>query len=205
VLSALVTAAVWRYVPAGTSAPGADRSPASWPRGSGRLLACSALLGLASIAVWTLGRQVITEQGGSPVFSALVWTVLGAAGLVGAVSGPLVARLGIARAWQLGMVVMGAATTTFAVSARVPVVAVVAAFAFGATYIALTGVLLVWATRLFPERVAFGVGSAFLVVAVGQAAGSALAGSGVETFSITTVFIICTATALAGAALAHRL
>jgi predicted MFS family arabinose efflux permease len=148
---------------------------------------------------------VITEQGGTPLMSALVWTVLGAAGLVGAVSGPLVARLGIARAWQLGMVVMGAATTAFAVFAGAPVVTVAAAFAFGAAYIALTGVLLVWATRLFPGQIAFGVGSAFLVVAAGQAVGSALAGSGVEILSITTVFIICTATALTGAALAHRL
>ncbi|BBY87875.1 MFS transporter [Mycolicibacterium tokaiense] len=205
VLSALVTVAVWRYVPAGVHAPEGHRSPGNWPPGSVRLLVCSAALGLASIAVWTLGRQVISEQGGTPLVSALVWTVLGGAGLVGAVSGPLVGRLGIARAWQLGMVVMGAATTAFAVFAQLPVVTVAAAFAFGAAYIALTGVLLVWATRLFPERVAFGVGSAFLVVAAGQAAGSTLAGSGVQMLSITTVFIICTAIALAGAAVGHRL
>lgn len=40
---------------------------------------------------------------------------------------------------------------------------------FGAVYIALTGILLVWGTRAYPEAPAVGVGAAFLLIALGQA------------------------------------
>jgi predicted MFS family arabinose efflux permease len=208
VLSALVTMAVWRYVPGDDSSSGAaidgPATPGRLHVRSGRLMACSAALGLGSIAVWTLGRQVITEQGGMPVLAAAVWTALGAAGLVGAVAGPVVARLGITSAWLIGMAIMGTSTVAIAFFAGQPAVAVISAVAFGASYIALTGVLLVWATRVFPDRVASGVGRAFLAVAAGQAVGSLLAGSGVQNLSTTTVFVTCAVVTALGAALAPR-
>jgi hypothetical protein len=43
-----------------------------------------------------------------------------------------------------------------------------AAALFGAVYIGLTAVLLVWGTRTYPDAPALGVGAAFLLIAVGQ-------------------------------------
>ncbi|MEV0983913.1 hypothetical protein AB0I45_06110 [Brevibacterium sp. NPDC049920] len=48
---------------------------------------------------------------------------------------------------------------------------------FGATYIGLTGILLIWRTQVHPRSPATGVGLAFLVLALGQAAGAPLVGS----------------------------
>ncbi len=37
------------------------------------------------------------------------------------------------------------------------------------TYVALCGLLLVWSTRIYPDRPSFGIGASFLMIAVGQA------------------------------------
>lgn len=205
-ISALVTVAVWRFVPPrhrphlAVDTP--DQAAGGLPAGSTRLLACSALMGMGSIAVWTLGRQAILEQGGTTLLAALVWTIIGTAGIAGALAGSAVNRLGLAPSWVIGMTAMAAAGLTLGLLATHPLAAVTAAAAFGAAYIALTGVLLVWATRLFPDRASFGVGISFLVIAAGQAIASPLAGAGVEPLGLPGVFIACAAVTGIGALLA---
>jgi len=105
----------------------------------------------------------------SAAASTLMWIVLGVAGVAGAFTGDLVARTGPARVWFLGMLLLAAATATFAVAPGVPPAVFVAAALFGAVYIGLTAVLLVWGTRAYPDAPAVGVGAAFLLIAVGQA------------------------------------
>ena len=97
-----------------------------------------------------------------------MWTVIGIAGIAAALAGPAVNRLGLTHSWISAMAPMAAAGCLFALLAAQPVAATTAAAAFGAAYIALTGILLVWATRLFPDRASFGVGISFLFIAVGQ-------------------------------------
>jgi predicted MFS family arabinose efflux permease len=89
--------------------------------------------------------------------------------VAGAFTGDLVARTGPARVWLLGMFLLAAATATFALAPGVLPAVFVAAALFGAVYIGLTAVLLVWGTRTYPDAPAVGVGAAFLLIAVGQA------------------------------------
>jgi predicted MFS family arabinose efflux permease len=74
------------------------------------------------------------------------------------------------------------------------VAVVPAAAAFGAAYIAITGVALLWATRVYPDAVAFGVGASFLAIAVGQALGAPAVGVLLETTSVPTAFTLTAAT-----------
>lgn len=208
VASALVTIAVWRLIPPGRppqqthqARPDGHAGP---PAGTLRLLVCSALMGLGSIAVWTLGRQTIVDQGGTPLLATLVWTTIGAAGIAGALAGSAVNRLGLGRSWVIAMTSMAAASLTLSLFAAHPLGALSAAAAFGAAYIALTGILLIWATRLFPDRASFGVGTSFLFIAAGQAIGSPLAGAGVEPLTLPGVFIAGAAVTGIGALLAPR-
>ena len=207
-VSAVVTVAVWRFVPDGRPTRHRrevrpDRA-GSLPPGTLRLLVCSGLMGLASIGVWTLGRQTIIDRGGTSLLVAIVWTVIGIAGIAGALAGPAVNRLGLTRSWITAMASMAVAEVLFALLATQPVVAATAAAAFGAAYIALTGILLVWAIRLFPDRASFGVGISFLLIAVGQAVGAPLAGAGVDPLTLPGVFIACAVVAGAAALLAPR-
>ncbi len=156
--------------PRGPSGAAAAERPGSWWRpGAGRLLLAAAALGVGSAAVWVFGRDLVVTAGGvSASASTLMWIALGVAGVGGAFTGDLVARTGLARAWAAGMLLLAAATAAFALAPGVLPVVFAAAALFGAVYIGLTAVLLVWGTRTYPDTPALGVGAAFLLIAVGQ-------------------------------------
>jgi len=156
------------------------------------LLVASFTLGLGSTAVWTLGRElIVTEGGASALLAGMMWTLIGAAGIAGALSGPLVQRVGVTGSWALLMIALAGATSALALAPAGVAVIVIAATGFGAAYIALTGVALLWATRAYPERIAFAVGSSFFMIAAGQAVGAFAAGLGADQLGLTTVFYLC--------------
>jgi predicted MFS family arabinose efflux permease len=164
------------------------------PPGALRLLGAAALVGLASSAVWTFGRDIaVTSGGASPQSATIMWIVLGAAGLLAAFTGDLAARVGPRTAWSAATLTLAAATACFALAAHPAIL--VAAAAFGAVYIALTGLLLLSGTQIYPDAPAFGVGAAFLLIAVGQAVGAPLIGILTDLTSQPTAFLIAAAAA----------
>lgn len=200
VAALLVTLAVARTV------PGADHpSPASLatvpvrrPAGLGRLLTAAGLLGLGSAAVWTFGKEVVTTASGD-VLATAVWIALGAAGLLGALAGDLSTRIGLARSWSAAMVLLAGATAALGLASDRPVVALGAGAVFGAVYIALTGLLLLWGAGVDPARPVRGVGAAFLLIAVGQALGAPLLGLLVDRAGVGAAFLAAGAVLVLGA------
>jgi predicted MFS family arabinose efflux permease len=207
--AAVVTVWIAVTIPRQDSAADGSRQallPARWfPRGSVRLLTAATLLGAGSAAIWTFGRDIAISSGGvSSAASTVLWIVLGAAGLLGALTGDLTARVGLAAAWSIAMVVLAGATATFAFAVRQYPVILAAAAVFGAVYIALTGVLLLWGVRIYPDHPAFGVGAPFFLIAAGQAAGSPLIGLLSDTTAATVAFGVAAAGLAAGAAVRPR-
>ena len=137
--------------PAGGATP-LDR-PRAWRRrlGTARLLAAALVFGAGSSAVWTFGRDVVSSAGASELVSTGSSIVLGAAGLLGALAGDVVARLGLARAWTAAMLLVAAATLALGLAASTTVAVFTGAAVFGGVYIALSGMLLLWGTRVFPD------------------------------------------------------
>lgn len=215
VVAAVVTCWLARVVPAGTVDPaptGEDEtllagtgSPAvrrRLPPGTWRLLIASFLMGLSSTAVWGFGRDLLaTQVGATTLGSALTWTVLGAAGILGALGGDLVRRVGLPTSWSALMLTMGAGTALFALAPATDAVVLTAATLFGASYIGLTGLALLWSANLYPTRTSFGVGLSFFTIAAGQAVGAALAGQLIESWSALVVFCTWAGLAVLGAAL----
>ena len=72
---------------------------------------------------------------------------------------------------------------------------------FGAAYIALTGLLLLWSTRLYPDRTSFGVGVAFFTIAAGQALGAPAAGALSDGVGPRSAFLVIAAIGLSAVAL----
>lgn len=178
--------------------------------GAGRMLTAAAAMGAAASAVWTFGRDLaVAEAGLGPTASVAMWTVLGAAGTLGAFTGELACRAGLRHAWALSMLALAAATAVPALAPAVaPAAAAPAAFAaaalFGAVYTALTGLLLLWGIRLYPDAPSFGVGAAFLMIAAGQTAGAPLAGLAADTWSLTAAFVLAAVAAVLGALIRPR-
>ncbi|MCM0622796.1 MFS transporter [Nocardioides bruguierae] len=208
--AAAVTWWIWVTMPGGRAlADGSSERSADEPsscrrRASGEsalpLLLASFFMGLASVAVWTLGRElIVTEGDANALLAGLMWTLMGAAGIAGALSGPLVQRIGVTGSWSVLMIALAAATAGLALAPRSIAMIVIGAAVFGGAYIALTGVALLWATRIYPERTAYGVGASFLMIAVGQALGAPLAGIGGDRFGYSVVFYLCASVATAGA------
>lgn len=182
VVCALVTAWVAWAVPSGDS--GSTRSARSLlpapllPTGAGTLLLAALAAGFASSAVWTFGRGVLITEGGlSEAASLGAWALLGAFGVLGAAAaGDLALRLGLRASWTITMLAMGAVTVLMGAFPHLRPVAWLTAATFGASYIAMSGLLLLWGTNVYANAPGAGVGVAFLSLALSQAFGSSAAG-----------------------------
>lgn len=165
-----------------------------------RLVVAAATMGAASAAGWTFGQDLLSTVGGhTPAFSTVAWIVLGASGLLGAGAGDLTARLGMRRVWAMLMIAMAASTAALAAAPQSPLVAIAGSAVFGAAYIALTGVLLMWGIEVFDGEPARGVGLVFLVLALGQAGAAPLLGFVADGSVLTTAFWAAVAVAVLGA------
>ncbi|WP_458116541.1 MFS transporter [Arthrobacter sp. D2-10] len=149
------------------------------------------LAGAASAAVWTFGRSLVTSEGQLSDSAATVfWVCMGAAGIAGAFSGDLVIRWGIRKAWTMTAVLMGAATLVLGVLPGNDLAVFTAGACFGASYVALSGVLIAWATDALPDSAAAGTAALFITLALGQAAGAALIGVLLNATNSGTAFVV---------------
>lgn len=137
-----------------------------------RLIFASFLMGSASTAIWSFGGQIVTTRlisGGTGV--GLLWIAIGAAGIAGAGAGTLIARFGIDRVHRVFLATM--ATGIFLVAfGGTATLALWGGIFFGAAYIMLTGVYLIWGVSALPDRPATGLMIGFLTMAIGQTAGA---------------------------------
>lgn len=169
-----------------------------------RLLVVSALLGLTSAPYWNFSRERVLQLDMSPFVSTVFWFTIGAAGLLGGLAGYLVDRRGLARAngiawsgWTIALGMLGLPNVG-------PVPAFISAALFGAAYMALTGLCILWSARLFPTAGSRGVTYSFAALAVGQTLGAPMAGMIAETAGISTAFGSSALVSLVALVLASR-
>lgn len=105
-----------------------------------RLISASFLIGAASTALWFFGGQLVaSKMGWGSTGTGLLWTCIGAGGLLGASAGTLVGRFGLDRVhWAfLGLMAASIPSVGFGLGA---VPTVVGGAISGAAYVMLTGV-----------------------------------------------------------------
>ncbi|WP_286928374.1 MULTISPECIES: MFS transporter [Aeromicrobium] len=176
-----------------------------FPTGSVRLTVAAALTGVASAAVWTFGRDLLVTDGHlGEQASTIAWILLGAFGVLGAAGGDLTERFGLRAAWTATALVLAGATAVVAAWPGSLLAACFALAAFGAAYIAASGLLLLWGTRVHPRIPAAGVGWGFLVLALGQAVGAAALGTLADASSTRLAFAAAAALGVAAAAVRPR-
>lgn len=169
------------------------------PSGSGRLIGAALLMGASSAAIWTFGRDLLVTEGGmSGQASTIGWILLGIFGVLGAGAGDLAQRIGLRTGWRTGMLALALSTSLLAAWPGTIGPAWAALAGFGAAYIALTGFLLLWGTAVHARDPAVGVGTAFLMVALGQALAAPVIGGLGEMIGLRGSFLVAALLALVG-------
>ncbi|MGZ9809615.1 MFS transporter [Pseudoroseicyclus sp. H15] len=142
-----------------------------------RLISASLLMGAASTALWSFGGQLVSQQlGWGPTGTGLLWTCIGVGGLAGAWAGSLIGRFGLDPVHWTSLGLMAAGIVAVGTGIATPPLALIGGTLFGAAYLMLTGVYLVWGIRALPDRPATGLMIGFLTIAIGQTAGAPLFG-----------------------------
>jgi len=190
--------------PGGTPRELLPRLRWSWfvsPR-SGPLFVVAVLLGVGISVYLTFAPDLIVAAAGdSDLARAVFWTLVGAAGITGAVTGDVVFRIGIRGALACSVLGLACAIGLLAFAPGSWPAIVGSGLLFGATMMGVTGVLAVWTAEVFADRVSAGVGAVYLVYGVGQFAGPGIFGFVAEVTSLRTVFVTAAAVCLSAVAL----
>jgi predicted MFS family arabinose efflux permease len=134
------------------------------------------VVGAGSALIWTFGPLLVTEAGAVDAGQVgWLWIALGVGGLVGPLTGMVVGRLGPRGGWRLfaGVLVLGNVALAVAIRLGTSWAAFTAMAIFGAGYMCLSGVLILWARAAWPTAAGAGTSVLFIALAVGQALGSA--------------------------------
>jgi predicted MFS family arabinose efflux permease len=135
-----------------------------------RLIVASFLMGAGSTAIWSFGSQLVALRlEWHDTGAGVLWMVTGAAGT-------LVARFGMDLMHRLFLLAMAAGMLLIGFESTTPALTLIGGALFGAAYITISGIYLVWGVSALPERPATGLMICFLTLAVGQTAGSPLFG-----------------------------
>lgn len=149
-----------------------------------RLAAAAGLSGAASTVVWSFGADLLEANlGWSGRQVGMLWTVMGCAGVVGAMAGSLIARCGMRVVHMVSHLALALSVCAVGLEQAQPAFVFAGGAVFGAAYLMLTGVYLVWGVSALPERPAHGVTLAFLALALGQTLGAMAFGVATENAS----------------------
>ena len=176
---ALISLLLARYcLPAGRADP--QGSPVGWRdrlhnRALQRVIIIAFLSGVASAAWWCFGPDVLRQHSHlNEGQASMLWLVSGAAGILGALTGPLARCIGMRQVYWLAQLAMAVPLLLLAALTHFSYWLVPAAALCGAGYVTLSGILLVAGAAATPQNAASGVAAAFLTLAIGQIAGAIL-------------------------------
>ncbi|MBD3924497.1 MFS transporter [Nocardioides cavernae] len=169
--------------------------------------AAAVVVGAGSALLWSYGPLIATGPG--PVDDGSVgflWIALGLGGLLGPLTGRLVERRGLARAWawSVGAVAVASVALAGAVGLGLAWPAYVAMACFGAGYMCLSGVLILWARDAWPEAAGRGTSVLFVALAVGQAVGAVGFDLWLDVAGAVTACLTAALLCLAGASSVRR-
>ena len=177
VLALLVVVAVVTTIPRGH---GGAMSPARdfrLPSDVAKLAFAAFVMGMASTAVWSFGGELVSgNHGWEQPRIGMLWTVVGVSGAIGGFAGILIARTGLNTVHRVSLAAIAVGLAGIGFSGTKDALIWAGAALFGASYIMLTGVYLIWGVSLMEERPATGLTAAFLSIAIGQTVGAPLFG-----------------------------
>jgi predicted MFS family arabinose efflux permease len=165
------------------------------PRRAGavRLLALAAAYGGLGAVYFTFAVDLVRSAGLSAAGAALLWALVGLGGLSGVLTGRLVERVGLGAAVSGCALLLAASTAVLAAAPATPVVAAAGAVAFGAAYMPLAALLVIWSARVHPDHPTSGFTAVLTVLAAASIATPALFGILAQATDLRVTFAVLAA------------
>ncbi|MFL4493912.1 MFS transporter [Streptomyces sp. VTCC 41912] len=177
------------------------------PRGSGRrrqsggrptyrrsalpLLLTAVLYGIVGAVYWSFAVEAVTDAAGTGSATApLFWSLMGAAGTAGALTGHAIARYGLNRVHAVVFSGIAGAAALLGLAPDVLPAVALSALLYGPSFMAGSGLLAVWSYRVFPERPTAGFSITVFCLGLGTIAGPALLGAYAERHGLRAMFLI---------------
>lgn len=203
VLAAAAVLALDRHGPAPVDR-GPTLPPPAWFSRHLSAIVAALLLGAGSAAVWTYGRALLVDAGTADVITVTAWIAVGLGGTAVVLTAAPMSRLHPRAAWALTATCVAGSTALLGASPQHAAPAMVACAVFGWSFVAASGALIAWTARLDETHAAAGTSLLFVMLVLGQAAGSAAVGAIMAATDGRTAFLVAAALAAAAAGVSVR-
>ncbi|TYQ14435.1 UNVERIFIED_ORG: putative MFS family arabinose efflux permease [Gordonia westfalica J30] len=173
-----------------------DALSVDWVRRHRTALTAAVLLGVASSAMWTYGRAILVDTGGSSQRGTIVaWIMIGVGGAAVAGSAIPLAKWTATCAWILSCSTMTVGILLVATAPGQMVVALVGCLFFGWGFTSSTSALIAWTSAIDATRSAAGTALLFIALMFGQAVGATALGAIIAAASYAVAFVVAAAIA----------
>jgi len=160
-------------------------------KGAVPLIISSIMLGISTAVFWTFAIDFIDSTNAYSNWRLpLFWVILGFFGLIGGFSGKFIKQFGLSSGYTWGCITLSLSSFLIAWRPEQWAVSYLSASLFGISYIFITGLLMVWGIKVFIRNASLGIGTPFLLLAVGQVLGSLFAGMIIDFSGYALTFII---------------
>ena len=161
------------------------------PIGAARLLITAVVAAATTSVYWTFAVDLVVGSGRfSEQIGGTFFVIVGVCGIAGGFGGDLVARFGFRPVLALMVAALAGAMQLLPLAASWGSMlgVLLSAALFGAAFFAMTGILMIYSTKVFYAHPSTGLGALLFVVGIGQILGPVISGMAADIANLPLVF-----------------
>ncbi|HEV2123713.1 MAG TPA: YbfB/YjiJ family MFS transporter, partial [Chloroflexota bacterium] len=157
-------------------------------RRSAPLLGQAFTYGLIAAFYYTYAVDLVRQSGLGEAWGPILWSLVGVAGVTGVISGDAVSRFGLKSCLAACLGILAVSIGTLGLTEGSGLLVVVCAMVFGASYMPVAALLVIWSGNVFHERPATGFSAVLFSLALGSIVGPAILGAMAGIFDLRLAF-----------------
>jgi predicted MFS family arabinose efflux permease len=157
-------------------------------RGSAPLLGQACSYGLITAFYYTYAVDLVRQSGFGEAWGPIVWSLVGVAGVTGVIAGDGVSRFGLGSCLVVCLGVLALSIGALGLTEGSWLLVVLCAMAFGASYLSIGALLVLWSANVFHESPATGLSVVLFSMALGSVVGPAVLGVVAGVFDLRVAF-----------------
>lgn len=144
---------------------------------SAPLLGQAFTYGLIAAFYYTYAVDLVRRSGLGEVWGPILWSLVGIAGVTGILSGDAVSWFGLKRCLTACLAILAVSIGALGLTGGSGLLVMVCAVVFGASYMPISALLVVWSGNVFYQRPATGFSAVLFSLALGSIVGPAILGA----------------------------